>query len=202
MIIKPRLCEFSDPMIPMAEMNDFYSINNLDIEDSTVPYTWSNSVISLDGIMHFKGKSQISDISLSSLTETAMADYRLLHFGWSLADAVLFSGQILRDEPQTSCQIKFDDIISFRRSMGKQSDHPLQLIISKECDFPHDHSIFSSALQIILITSQKGWDNIQHNLNQKTKATVNPLIIQENEPMRDILQRLKIEHNINVIQLN
>jgi riboflavin biosynthesis pyrimidine reductase len=152
--------------------------------------------------MHFKGNSEISDISLTSLTDTAIADYRLLHFGWSLADAVLFSGQILRDEPQTSCQIKFDDIISFRKSIGKQSDHPMQLVISKECDFPLNHSIFSSDLQIILITSQKGWNNIQRNLDHKTKATVNPLIIQENEPIRDILQRLKIEHKINVNKIN
>jgi hypothetical protein len=198
MIIKPRLCEFSDSMIPITEMSDFYSISNLNIEDSTVPYTWSNSVICLDGIMHFKDNSQISDISLHSVTETAIADYRLLHFGWCLADAVLFSGQILRDEPLTSCQIKFEDIIAFRRSIGKVSDHPIQLVISKECDFPHDHLIFASELRIIVITSQKGWDNIQHNL-VKTKATVTPLLINENEPIRSILHRLKVEHHINVI---
>lgn len=201
MIIKPRICEFSDPMIPISEMNAFYSLDNIE-NDSTLPYTWSNTIITLDGIMHFKGGSQISDIALGGSSQNSIADYRLLQFGWSLADAVLFSGQILRDEPNTSCQLTFNDIIAFRRSIGKQNDHPIQLIISKECNFPHDHSIFSSELRIILLTSQIGWDSIQSKLDEKCKNYVSVMIINERESIHNILQRLKTEYDIKYLDIS
>lgn len=202
MIIKPRISEFTDPMIPICEMNEFYSIENIDETDSTLPYTWSNSIITLDGIMHFKGDSQISDIAMSGLSENSIADYRLLQFGWSLADAVLFSGQILRDEPYTSCKLMFNDIIEFRRRIGKCNDHPIQLIISKECNFPLDHSIFSSGLRIIVMTSKVGWDKIQSNLDLKLKENVTVMIINDCDSIHHILQRLKREQNIKYLDIS
>ena len=201
MIIKPRLCEFSDPIIPISEMQSFYSLDSIESQSLHLPYSWSNSIITLDGIMHFKDESLISDISLAGFSENSIADYRLLNFGWAMADAVLFSGQILRDEPHTSCQINYHDIISFRRSIGKATDHPIQLILSKECNFPLDHAVFSSNLQIIVLTSQIGKNNLLSGLDEAFKKNVTVKVVEDDQPLEKILQKLKSENSINVIQL-
>ena len=142
----------------------------------------------------------VSDLAQSGTSDQSIADYRLLQFGWSLADAVLFSGQILRDEPNTSCQLKFDDIISFRRSIGKSTDHPAQIILSKDCNFSTDHNLFSTGLRIIIFTSQQGRNNIMHSLSKQNKETVTVQILKENETILDILTRLKRDFNIRVKQ--
>ncbi|KAI8836378.1 hypothetical protein BC829DRAFT_405789 [Chytridium lagenaria] len=56
--ICPRLAEFTHEHIPLEEILDFYSLSSVlppTLSTSTFerPYTWSNSVISLDGVLHF-----------------------------------------------------------------------------------------------------------------------------------------------------
>jgi hypothetical protein len=50
--------QFSDPQIPIAEIAEFYSLKDVKAPNSSRPYAWSNSVTSLDGILHFQGDSK------------------------------------------------------------------------------------------------------------------------------------------------
>ncbi|KAJ3101167.1 hypothetical protein HDU96_010116 [Phlyctochytrium bullatum] len=112
MLINPRLAEFKSNDISPDDIKLFYNLNHVkpnEVQAVDLPYAWSNSVATLDGVLHFLDPgSCVSDIALKSVAdEDSFADYRLLNGGWSMADAVLITGQILRHEPDAKCAIRF-----------------------------------------------------------------------------------------------
>ncbi|KAJ3212608.1 hypothetical protein HDU82_008830, partial [Entophlyctis luteolus] len=56
--VTPRMAEFSDPFVPMEELASFYTIEGLSAPEDR-PYTWSNSMITLDGFMNFNGTPKV-----------------------------------------------------------------------------------------------------------------------------------------------
>jgi predicted nucleic acid-binding protein len=66
MLINPKYAEFSKPDVPLEEIEKFYSVpDKKDIEALNVarerkrPYSWSNSIITFDGVLHYLDDSQI-----------------------------------------------------------------------------------------------------------------------------------------------
>jgi hypothetical protein len=50
--VTPRVAEFQSEHITIDEIASFYNINGIE-PPLDRPYTWSNSVTTLDGFMHF-----------------------------------------------------------------------------------------------------------------------------------------------------
>ncbi|KAI9360009.1 hypothetical protein DFJ73DRAFT_816322 [Zopfochytrium polystomum] len=176
--VSPRLAEFSKELVPLEEILAFYRLpddeisksDNANIPHSQLlnflqrPYTWSNSVQSVDGVMHFlePDAKDVSDIALKrvhGIGHLSLADFRLLNSGWMFADAVLITGQIIRDEKEASCRISFQDLLDHRQSVLHQpTRQPIQLILSDSCNMDFEtHPIFNSLdLVVIVITSDQG----------------------------------------------
>ncbi|KAJ3412164.1 hypothetical protein HDV05_001139 [Chytridiales sp. JEL 0842] len=166
--ITPRIGEFSSPDIPLEEVKAFYTmdgcIQQAQDRHVTRPYAWSNSVTTLDGYIHFyeEDSKDVSDIALKNVDgigHLSTADWRLLNAGWSFADAVMISGQILRDEPHAQCTISFQDLIDFRCSvLGKPCKQPLQLILSNSCNIDYEtHPLLNHPdLCVVILTSPEG----------------------------------------------
>ncbi|KAH6570413.1 hypothetical protein BASA60_007747 [Batrachochytrium salamandrivorans] len=93
--ITPRLGELDSPDISIEDIASFYSIDGVAVSD-TRPYTWTNSVTTLDGIIHFGDESMVGDVALKNVPgigHWSEADWRLLNAGWAHADAVLITGR-------------------------------------------------------------------------------------------------------------
>ncbi|KAJ1344490.1 hypothetical protein BSLG_000014 [Batrachochytrium salamandrivorans] len=61
--ITPRLGELDSPDISIEDIASFYSIDGVAVSD-TRPYTWTNSVTTLDGIIHFGDESMVGPLFL------------------------------------------------------------------------------------------------------------------------------------------
>eukprot|EP00842_Homolaphlyctis_polyrhiza_P002527 jgi/Hompol1/3275/HPOL_003195-RA len=146
MIIKPRLAEFDSEQVSIAEATAFLTCENISVPNNT-PYAWSNSVCTLDGILHLGDGHSVSDVALKSVPgigHWSTADWRLLNTGWSYADAVLISGEIVRQERTAGCLISFDDLIEHRLNvLAKPSRQPLQVIVTASGNIPFDRPVFS-----------------------------------------------------------
>lgn len=99
---------FSSPPT-LTELQSFYSL------PSTIPLsrpdTWSNTATTLDGYTSFLDASKtVKDITLSSCHPACnKADFRILQYGWSTANAVLISGKSLWSEPNSTFEVIHND---------------------------------------------------------------------------------------------
>ncbi|KAI9207279.1 uncharacterized protein BJ171DRAFT_294636 [Polychytrium aggregatum] len=151
----------SRPLVPVDEIHDFYSIHGLTVPADR-PYSWSNNIQTLDGCLHFlEDVNDVSDIALKNVPgnigDNALADWRLLNSGWAFSDAVLLSGQILRDEKEVACSLKFDDLVDLRLNrLGKKTPHPIQLVITGG-NIDLGHSLFKQdVVRVVLLTTETG----------------------------------------------
>ncbi|KAI8893890.1 hypothetical protein BC833DRAFT_606872 [Globomyces pollinis-pini] len=171
MKIKPRLAEFEHSLIPIKDIQQFYTLDDIQVP-SDRPYTWSDTITSLDGVIHFlEEKDNVGSIGFKNIPHLAdyqKADYRLLNASWCYADAVLISGQNLRDETDSDCIIKFPDLIQFRKEiLLKKTNQPITCIVSTHCDFPLIAPVFhDSDIEVWIFTSQIGKTNFEKNRNQ------------------------------------
>ncbi|KAJ3215070.1 hypothetical protein HDU67_000850 [Dinochytrium kinnereticum] len=176
--VSPKLAEFSNENIPLDEVISFYALPSRS-EQAPVPeslerpYSWSNSVLTLDGVLHFLDPgSTVSDIALKGVMDVghhSLADYRLLNAGWSMADGVLITGQILRDEPEASCIVSFDDLCRYRTEvLGFKEKHPINLILTESCDLDFRHPIFNpdNPLRVVILTSNEGLQKASQLLSE------------------------------------
>lgn len=138
--IIPRIEEWApqdlaiDNLLLWEKMFHFYDLSAAGSrhfqEHPNRPYVWSMSVSSLDGVIAFQEPGSSSkDVSLHSLT-----DWRLLNLGWSMADAVLTSGEVLRREANVRFDptSRFPELSHFRRTLSPHRTHsiPLHVIVS------------------------------------------------------------------------
>ena len=167
-----RIGEFSNPDVPINEIESFLGINIDDISESTFPYAWSNSVTSLDGVLHFGSQdSDVGDIALKRVAQVgnwSSADFRLLQAGWTYADGVLISAENIRNEPDADCRIVFEDLLEFRQArLERQRKQPVQIIVSIQCDFPLDRPMFrNSATTIWVFTTTSGANALEATLGK------------------------------------
>ncbi|KAJ3271580.1 hypothetical protein HDV01_006542 [Terramyces sp. JEL0728] len=180
MHITPRIGEFSDPCIPIDEIKAFYTLENVDLGD-IYPYSWSNSIVTLDGVLSFLEDGYTVDaVGLKHVQEVKplqLADFRLLNAGWAYADAVLISGEIIRTEKTAGCIVVFEDLLELRKSLGRASLQPIQCVVSRECKFPVDRPIFQTeGLKVIVFTTSAGKCNLE-NVFKDSKITSTVQII-------------------------
>ena len=58
--------KFSDPFIPLNEIESFYTLNEI-TNKTDRPYIWSNSIVSIDGILSFLEPESHGMVSISLL---------------------------------------------------------------------------------------------------------------------------------------
>ncbi|KAJ3096024.1 hypothetical protein HK100_005660 [Physocladia obscura] len=197
--VVPRLAEFSDPLVPMSELAAFYSVHTVNLPHLR-PYTWSNSMLSLDGFMNFNSTpppllpadyvqlasdrsnllvhgSVENDICLKQHPEAgkySIADYRLLNAGWVYADAVLSSGPCIRHDLGLVTVPVFPDMLEFRKNVLGKSDLPVQIIITSNAkSFPYSkHAIFNrSDLCVVVISPYQDSIAAQHAFQESRSLT-------------------------------
>jgi len=66
---------------------------------------------------------------MSASNKGGLSDYRMLHCGWAMADAVIFGAETLRDEPHVSALLSFDDLVTYRLQQG-QSSLPIAVVLT------------------------------------------------------------------------
>ncbi|KAJ3299824.1 2,5-diamino-6-ribosylamino-4(3H)-pyrimidinone 5'-phosphate reductase [Borealophlyctis nickersoniae] len=220
--IVPRIAEFELP-VPLADLVSFYALSDAVSVDRRRPYTWSNTVSTLDGVTNFlEGQPNVSEVALAhvpGLEAAAKVDYRLLNLGWATADAVLITGQIMRDEPHAMCHIHFEDIRNYRMDvLKKTSPHPLQIIITASCDIDFSAQIFNrSDLEIMIMTTNAGKLKAERlieeaELKDRSSGGRSKIKVVAFETTRDAscpridmraaLERLKMEFNVEHLDVS
>ena len=146
--IAPKLGEFSTPLVSIEEIELFYTLRGVSLPPNR-PYCWSNSVTSLDGVLHFLEEgSHVNEIGLKHISpENQLADFRLLSSSWAFADAILLSGKTIREEldPGMGKGLAFADLEAFRmEALKKKTKAPIQIILSRSSHVPLDKGLFHS----------------------------------------------------------
>ena len=161
------LATFSNPLIPINEIHEFYGLESIKAVLNR-PYCWSNSITTIDGVMHFLEDDSVSSIGMKhveGISEWQQADWRLLNAGWAYSDAILITGQILRSETDTDCYISYEDLIDFRIRNCK-SRQPIICLISGSGEFPAERPIFKHHdLEIWIFTIDANRDNLESRFN-------------------------------------
>ena len=144
--INPKLAEFSSPLVSIPEIESFYTLQGISLP-SNRPYCWSNSVTSLDGILHFlEENSHVNEIALKHISPgEQLADFRLLSSSWAFSDAILLSGKTIREEedPGMGKGLAFTDLENFRiQILKKKTKAPVQIILSRSSIIPLNKSLF------------------------------------------------------------
>jgi len=160
---------FSAGVIPIPEIQSFYSLDNVTMPQAKRPYAWTMSVSTLDGYISFKepGADGAKEIALAHIKDSgSIADWRLLNSGWALADAVLGSGAILRAEPQIKWIPTFPDLVDYRLNVLKKPKYPINVVLTGSGDVDLKHPIFNDGeLRSIIVTSKIGNERIAKSGN-------------------------------------
>ena len=169
--ITPKIAQLTSSNPSISEIDTFHSLEKIGKLPSNRPYTWSNSVASLDGITSFKtklGTSSSPKIALSGLSEDSFADWRLLEAGWAQADAVLGSGEILRVEKTIRWIPSLPDLIEYRtKVLNKPNKYPINVVLSGSGDMPGDHPLFLEPdVQTIVFSSISGSKAFQERIEK------------------------------------
>jgi riboflavin biosynthesis pyrimidine reductase len=194
-----KLGEFSNPLIPLEEIQDFYGFQDIPTNSNRI-YCWSNSLITIDGMLHFLESSKnVGEIAMQHVKEAdphQEADWRLLNGSRAFADAVLLTGQILRDESDADCSVKYADLIEYRlQVLKKSSAHPVQCILSESGDFPLDRPLFHKPeMQVWIFTSEKGKKRLEEQkqaIDANDWSDVSFFVVQADSAIPDMLQILE-----------
>jgi riboflavin biosynthesis pyrimidine reductase len=168
---------FSKLPVPIEEMEKFYSVHKM---PHNRPYTWYMFVMSADGIGSLVEKAYHDTgiglsgpgIALKHFRDSrpeaigAYVDWRLLQYGWAVADAVASGSNVLKAEPEL-LWLPFDgDLLDYRQALGKEA--PLRVLItgngfsSEELSYP----VFrpDGRFNTLIATSEKGYQRMQREL--------------------------------------
>jgi len=155
---------FSAGVIPLPEIQSFYSLDNISLPQEKRPYTWTMSVSTLDGYLSFKETEAegAKEIALAHIKDSgSIADWRLLNGGWMYADAVLGSGAIIRAEPAIKWIPTFDDMLNYRVNILKKSKFPINVVVSGSGDVDLKHPMFNDPeLRTVIVTSKIGSERL------------------------------------------
>jgi len=166
---KPEIGYFSTPL-PIHEIAEFYDMKHCVIPKDR-PYMWTMTIESIDGRMSFAEAGYPDGGPLAKVLgpdpgEGGPKDWKLLNAGWAQADAVLGSGQMLRDEPHTVWTPGHEDLIKWRTELGKPK-HPLQVIVTRTGDIPVNHPMLNGKeLKAIVYTSIEGKKLIEQRIKE------------------------------------
>ncbi|KAL6058953.1 hypothetical protein QOT17_011328 [Balamuthia mandrillaris] len=179
--VRPRFAEFSKEEVPLGEVLEFYALPP-EREDESVPsdrpYTWSMAVSSVDGVTTFgENPNSTKEIAMCHVPASGSgADWRLLCAGWMFADAVLGSGEILRQEPKDLLWIPTQpEFLEYRANhLHKQHSFPIQVILTASGDIPiadKDRPMFQrSDLKTLILTTPTGKHRIERSLSESSSG--------------------------------
>ena len=140
------------------DFEDFYHLNNITIPDD-VPFTWCNTVGSLDGIIDFREENTSSkEIALHS-----RIDWELLNYGWSKAEAIIVS--VLEKIPPIGKKYR-KNTLQYPHSFGeKQFEYPLHVYLTGSGkNATNAQSIFLPEVPSVIFTTPNGHDFLKHHL--------------------------------------
>eukprot|EP00026_Physarum_polycephalum_P013972 Phypoly_transcript_14435.p1 GENE.Phypoly_transcript_14435~~Phypoly_transcript_14435.p1 ORF type:complete len:287 (+),score=40.09 Phypoly_transcript_14435:97-957(+) len=155
---------FSAGVIPIPEIQSFYSLDNITPPQEKRPYAWTMSVSTLDGYISFKdpGADGPKEVAMAHIKDSgSISDWRLLNGGWMFADAILGSGAIIRAEPDTKWVPSFDDMLEYRVNVLKKPKYPINIVVSGSGDIDLKHPMFHYPdLRSIIVTSKIGSERL------------------------------------------
>jgi len=203
--------EFSRLPVPIAEMQDFYSIESV---PQTRPYVWYMFVMSSDGIGSFLEEDHADPsigmsgkgIALKHLTDKteiaagSAADYRLLQFGWANADAVVGGAGLIRATPKLIWRATQQDLVRFRQEVLSKREDPLQVILtangfsSDELKYP----IFNGD-RTLIATSDKGLAEMENDL-ENTSAHIKSFGT-DRVNVQELLTYVRKHHGVRLLDL-
>ncbi|KAJ3053213.1 2,5-diamino-6-ribosylamino-4(3H)-pyrimidinone 5'-phosphate reductase [Rhizophlyctis rosea] len=211
--INPRVAEFTTSPTT-EEVFAFYALPTGPLPPDR-PYCWSNTISTLDGVTHFleteKSVRQIGLQHIPRLSKHSKIDVRLLNGSWATADAVLITGQILRDEDDVLCCVNFEDLKKHRLEvLHKPTPQPLQIILTNSCNFDFTLRIFGQpGLDVLILTTREGHDIAQNKIaNLSTPVTSNLQVLAcESGPDGGVdftkaLKLLKSQFNITYLDIS
>jgi riboflavin biosynthesis pyrimidine reductase len=168
----PEVAKFESSNLSASDIESFYKLPPDDFVPSDRPYTWSNSVATIDGVTSFPmppppqgdGSPSSPLIALSGLSPDSFTDWTLLNAGWAYADAVLTTGEILRHEPNTT-YVPYQEMLDFRSKTLRKSGLPVNVVITASGKVSPSHPIIKSAeIETLVFTSSNGWATISSQL--------------------------------------
>jgi len=126
-----KLGYFSKSCIDIVELEEVYGLHLMESPKDR-PFIWTNSVLSLDGLLSLleKGQQGATEITLKNITPDAESDWRALQYGWATADAILISWLCLNREQITTLDLVYDDLKKYRTEVLKKSPQPLKVVLT------------------------------------------------------------------------
>ncbi|KAJ3195280.1 hypothetical protein HK101_000617 [Irineochytrium annulatum] len=117
---------------------------------------FSEVTVGMKNKINTKRNSDLALKSVDGVGHLSLADFRLLNMGWAVADAALITGQIVREEPEAMCTVKFPDILEYRTKILGLPKNPINLILTETCDMDFTRPIFRcTELQVVVLTTKE-----------------------------------------------
>ena len=207
--------EFPHGDIPIREMTEFYRIREPDIPRNR-PYVWSMFVLTADGIGSFKergyhdgniglGGPGIAGKHLYGKADEmagVRGDYRLLQFGWAVADAILGDSGIIKAETRLIWQAVQEDLIEYRKKVLEKPNPPVQIVMTGRglSEKELGYRIFNTqGIRTIIATSEKGLESMEpYAGNVKAEFET---FGKERVDIPSMLTRLRKDYGIKLLDL-
>jgi riboflavin biosynthesis pyrimidine reductase len=198
----PTLAQFASTKPTSDEIIQFLHLKHVVIPEDR-PYSWSNTVASLDGITSLEllngEESSSPSLALTGLSKDSETDWALLNAGWAFADAVLGSAEILRNEPNIKW-IPNEEMLQFRlKVLQKPTPYPFNIILTSSGIIPENHPIINDVnIPTIIFISPGGLAFLSTKMPEAIKSARENVHLEVDHPMR-ILHIDKI--NVTIIEI-
>eukprot|EP00051_Salpingoeca_urceolata_P030912 m.942 g.942 ORF g.942 m.942 type:complete len:292 (+) comp362_c0_seq1:130-1005(+) len=155
----------------LKEMVDFFSAP-LKQGRLPTPYVWCNACATIDGRISFGSGTQQHDAPpVRHVGEVlppgrgsfgSKLDLLSLYTGWTLADAVIGSGEILRAEPRVTWTPNYHEFPMLRHvRCGQSRTHvPVAVVATQSGDLDPKHPMFSRDAPTVVCTNDAGADRL------------------------------------------
>jgi len=193
---------------------DFYDLKGI-VFPPDRPYIWSMTVESFDGIIATSEKdaSAGKDIALADFPGAkagSFSDWYLVNVGWTIADAVLGSGAILRDERETVFCPGWPYMTEYRQNVLKKSKYPINVVLTGSGEIDLHHKIFNiEDLHVVIVTTPIGKEKLLSKWPGKFGAKQvdievvgsgdSPIIDQEG--LIALVRLLKDKYRVNILDV-
>lgn len=99
-------------------------------------------------------------LRIGSLTPRSATDFFALELARARADAIVTTGQILRDEPGLTSDLTDPELLAWRRERLEKSVPPLSLVLSRDTGLDRSHPLFAASEAVVRNASLRdslGW---------------------------------------------
>ncbi len=88
-------------------------------------------------------------LRIGSDTPRSATDFFALELARARTDAIVTTGQILRDEPDLTCDLTHPEVVAWRRERLGKSAPPLTLVVSRGTGLDRSHPLFAASEVIV-----------------------------------------------------